>query len=278
MRNDLGHVFVTGADGMVGSYVDFGIRTSRKTLDITDFEKTQEIIRDHNPKIILHLAAQTDVKVAEENPERTYFVNTIGTYNIAEASKKIGAKLVHISTVGVFNGTKKEPYTLNDSPSPHNHYGRSKYIGEIIVRELLEDYIIIRPGWMFGGGPKKDKKFIAKIIRQLEKPQIEVVDDQFGTLIFAKDLVHAIKQLILDDATGIYHIANEGFVSRYEVAREIVKIAGAETKITAIKLADPGESSAVGKNEGLLSSVPLRSWKDALREYIETEWPDRWGG
>jgi dTDP-4-dehydrorhamnose reductase len=106
--------------------------------------------------------------------------------------RRVRAKLVYVATAGVFDGSKKEPYTEEDEPNPQNVYGRSKYLGEVMVRDLAPDYLIASGCWMFGGGPGVDKKFVSKIIKQLDQGEIKVVNDKIGSLTYGKDLASAI--------------------------------------------------------------------------------------
>lgn len=257
---------------MVGSYVDFGIKTSHRNFDITDFYEVMKAVKDYKPQAIIHLAAETDVDRCDRDPNYAYLVNGAGTYNIAAAAKEVGAKLVYVSTAGVFDGEKLGPYTEDDEARPQNFYGRSKYMGELIVRGMLKDYIIARACWMFGGGPDKDLKFIGKIIRQFDKSEIKAVDDAYGSPTFGKDLVTAIKQLLLRDATGIFHLSNEGSCSRYEVAKFIIDTLHQDIELSPVHLDYfPGANRV--KNEVMSSKEKLvRPWQEALKEYLETEW------
>ena len=126
---------------------------------------------------------------------------------------------------------------------------------------------------MFGGGPEKDQKFVAKIINQLDKPEIKVVTDQIGSPTFGKDLISGIKKLILKDAKGIYNLANSGVCSRYEFAEAIVKNLGKKTKVIPVKMSDFKMDAPRTFNEGMVSKVKTqRNWQSALTEYLETEW------
>ncbi|MBU1255832.1 SDR family oxidoreductase [Patescibacteria group bacterium] len=273
METDFSKVLVTGSSGMVGSYVDFGIKTDHRSLDVTDLSEVLRVSEFYKPKVIFHLAAETDVDRCERDPEHAYLVNSIGTYNMAVAARNLGAKLVYISTAGVFDGTKKEPYTEEDEPNPQNYYGRSKYLGELIVKSVLKDYIIARAGWMFGGGPEKDQKFVAKIINQLDKPEIRAVNDKIGSPTYAKDLISGIKKLLVAGRTGIFHLSSKGVCSRYDVALSIVKSLRPSVKVLPVDSSYFKLDAARVCSEAMISKEDLsRPWQEALEEYLDTEW------
>jgi len=267
-------ILITGADGMVCSYMDFGIKTDVKTLDITNENSVKEAFEKYQPEVVIHMAAETDVDKCENDPVHAYKVNTIGTYNIAAYAKKYNAKIVYISTSAVFDGKKNTPYYEDDLPNPQSVYARTKYLGEIIVKDVAPSYIIVRAGWMFGGGPEKDKKFVAKIVKKLNDQEIKAVNDTMGGLTFAKDLVSNIKKLIKENKTGVYHLSNKGLCSRYDVACEIVRTLKPSVKITPVG-SDYFNSAAPRGNETIASHAnTMRPWQEALKEYLLTEWKD----
>lgn len=279
MKNiSFGKVLVTGADGMVGSYVDFGIKTNRQSLDVTDLKATMAVVKRHKPEVILHLAADPDVDHCEHDPHSAYLVNSVGTYHISLAARQCGAKLIYVSTVGVFDGQKKDPYQEDDVPDPQNYYGHSKFLGELAVHGLLSDFLIIRTGWLMGGGPKKDRKFVGKIINQLMKPEtreINAVSDQMTSPTFAKDFVAAIKELVRQDARGIYHLVNAGIASRYDVAKKIVDLVRPGVKVNPVPTSFFNLDAKRPVNEALSSKVKLmRPWGEALEDYVRAEWKE----
>ncbi len=273
MEEKLSNVLITGSNGMVGAYIDFGIKTDRDTFDITDKQEVIASIKKHAPKVILHLAAETDLDECEQNPSHAYAVNTIGTYNIALGAKEVGAKMIYVSTSAIFDGLNKEPYTENDLPNPQNQYGCSKYLGEVMLKEVLDDYVIIRTCWVFGGGKSKDKKFVSKIISQIHNQEIKTLDNIFASPTYGKDLVEAIKSIIKNDKRGIFHIVNDGVASRYDMAILIAKILGSKTKITKVEPDYFNLPAERGINESMVSNFgQMRPWQEALEEYIKTEW------
>lgn len=271
-------ILVTGSGGMVGSYVDFGIKTDHRSMDVTDLKEVLNTFEKYKPRAVLHLAAETDVDRCERDPDYAYKVNSLGTYNLAVACKKYGAKLVYISTAGVFDGQKDGAYTEEDEPNPQNYYGHSKFLGELAVKGMLKDYLILRVCWMVGGGPDKDQKFVAKIIRQLldkKTKEIKAITDQAGAPTFGKDLVRAAKILIEKDEKGIFHLANSGKTTRYGVAEFVVKFLGSDAKMVPVDSAYFGLDAKRTKNETLSSRVNLmRPWEEALGEYLADEWKD----
>jgi dTDP-4-dehydrorhamnose reductase len=271
-------VLITGADGMVGSYIDFGIKTNRQSLDITNPKQVLSAIEKYKPEAILHLAAMTDVDQCERNPSGAYLVNSIGAYYVALAAKRCGAKMIYVSTAGIFDGEKNGSYAEEDIPNPQNYYGYSKFLGEVAVRGVLEDCLIIRTCWMMGGGPAKDKKFVAKIIAQLTKPEtreINAVSDQIGSPTYAKDLVAAIKELVRQDAKGIYHLVGAGTASRFDVAKKIVELVRSDVKVNPVPTSFFNLDAKRTVNEVLSSRVNLmRPWDEAVEDYIKLEWAE----
>jgi dTDP-4-dehydrorhamnose reductase len=273
-------MLVTGADGAVGSYVSevFGskynlILTDAHSLDVT---RSCNLIRDLDPWIVLHLAAATDVDECERNPDWAYLTNSIGTQNVAMATKR---KMVYVSTAGVFQGDKYDPYNEFDEAVPANVYGWSKLRGEQLLAHTKapEDVLVVRSGWMFGGGGGLDKKFVGKIEGQLDAGAftIEAVDDKIGSPTYAKDLLHTIDRLLDADAHGTFHGCNEGVCSRYDVACEIVRLRGAGARVRAVDStrfplpAPRARSEAMDTLMLRLAGVEAsRPWQDALAEYL----------
>ncbi|TSC64585.1 MAG: dTDP-4-dehydrorhamnose reductase [Parcubacteria group bacterium Gr01-1014_91] len=277
MKDIFDEAIITGADGTIGTYVDFDIRTNHRSLDVTNLAEVMKVCREHKPKLIIHLAAETDVDHCERDEGHAYNVNAVGTYHIALAARDLGAKLVYISTSGVFDGAKSEPYTEDDMPSPRTSYAHSKYLGELAVVGLLSDYLILRIAWVFGGGPTKDQKFIAKILRQIDKPEIKVVSGKRGSPTYGKDLIAGMRRLIEEGKSGLYHMGNAGSPTRADVVREIVRTTGSRAQVEEVPASYFGLPADALRpdNESMVSKVPyMRPWQEALKDYIETEWSD----
>jgi dTDP-4-dehydrorhamnose reductase len=283
-------MLVTGAAGAVGSYVPdvFSDRELVLTdivgdferLDVADPSAVSHTISRAEPDVVLHLAAATDVDRCEQDPDWAFRVNTVGTENVARASKAAGAVLIYISTAGVFSGDKPEPYNEFDEPGPANVYGHSKLAGERIVTTLLETYYIVRAGWMIGGA-HLDRKFVGKIVDLIEggAEQLRAVDDKLGSPTYAKDLLAGIRRLLATDYFGLFHLVNDGSCSRYDVAvaiRDVAGLTGLDVEPVSsahFPLPAPRARSEAMRNYKLelLGLEPMRPWRDALEEYLTRE-------
>lgn len=270
---DRSRILTTGAEGMLGSYVDFGMRTSREMLDITDRNAVQAFVREHRPLAILHLAAATNLDECERDPARAYDINAIGAHNVASAASDVGATLIYVSTDAVFRGDAG-PYSASDEPDPISVYGRTKYCGEMIVARMDANHLIVRTSWVFGGGPTRDTRFVGKIMAQLGAGALalEVQDDAYSTPTYGKDFLAALLTLLDSGERGTFHVVNSGSASRFEMAEHIAKVLHSPVEVKAVRSEHFDSLAKRGTNTALISSQPLRPWRDALTEYLEKEW------
>ena len=279
-------ILITGGSGMLGSDVvpilesEFEVYSpKREELDIKNFEQIRQSILGGGYDWVVHLAALTDLDWCEDNPQEAFLVNAEATRNIAEACRDSRSKLLYISTSGVFCGTKRSPYTEEDIPSPVNVYGRSKYLGEQYVKDTLpeERHLILRIGWLFGGG-HKDKKFVRKMFDLLrERPEVMAVEDIVGSPHYSVDIGRTIVEMIKGDFSGIFHVGNSGEpASRYDIAVAIRDLMGVAAEVVPVSanrfptraFRPPMEAISVEKAENALGHK-LRHWREALAEYIE---------
>ncbi|MCK5512326.1 MAG: dTDP-4-dehydrorhamnose reductase [Thermodesulfovibrionia bacterium] len=272
-------IALTGSDGMLGSditkvFTDVELITlTLRDFDITDLDKTKKNIKEIKPEYLIHAAAYTDVDGSENNPDKAFLVNGIGTRNVAIACQDINCPIVYISTDYVFDGKKKDPYNEWDISNPINKYGLSKLIGENFVTSLTNRFYIVRTSWLYG---KNGKNFVDTILRLMsERKEVEVVDDQKGSPTYTYDLAVTLRELI-GKGFGIYHISNTSQCSWYEFALEIAKLKGMNTNIkpiTSNKFKRPAKrpffsvlNNTMLRLEGIKG---LRHWKEALKEYLE---------
>lgn len=273
---DFSRVVTTGARGMIGSYVDFGMRPAHDELDILDEHAVMRFVMEKKPRAVIHLAGATDMARCESEPAYAYELNVRGTYTVARAARAVGATLVYASSSRVFRGDKSAAYTEEDVPAPDTHYGRTKYFGEIIAAEIAPKCIIARTAWVFGGGPGRDDKFYGKVLKQLREPEIVALNDVHGSPTFGKDYIATIKELIAEGETGIFHIANEGSATRYDIAQAMVEELKSGAHVRAVDRSFFASGASLPANEAISSKrITLRPWREALSEYLRDEWRPR---
>lgn len=278
LGSDLYPVFKSKYKNVVATDIDLNEKWL-KYLDVRDIKACEEIFKEIKPTVVIHLAALTDVEYCEMNPEEAWKTNALGTENIALLSKKYDSTMVYIGTAGIFDG-KKDSYTDFDIPNPLSCYAKAKYAGELFVQQYLTKYFIFRAGWMMGGGPKKDKKFISKIFNQIKqgKKELFVVDDKFGVPTYTLDFSKAISKVLETDYYGLYNQACLGSSSRYDIAVEFVRLLGLSNKVKVRKVSSEyfsNEYFAPRPNSEQLVNLKLisrginymRDWKVCLREY-----------
>lgn len=303
-------ILITGAGGMLGYDLwqvlfpqheiyglgrsdcpDFVKREKWTQTDLTDPTTTYQVITKINPELVIHTAALSDVDTCELNPEKAYLVNTLATRNVALACQRFDTGMLHISTDYVFAGEKDTPYREDDSVNPINTYGKTKYGGEFYVRHLLNKFFIVRTAWLFG---KRRKNFVSEILRRIrsysaeatakdeeksaESAELKIVADQIGSPTYTKDLALAISDLVKKNLYGIYHITNANSASRYEMVQEIVNLLGYQGKVLPMSQTELGLPARRPKysvldnyNWRIQGFKPLRSWKEAIKEFINYE-------
>ena len=257
------------------------VATDVEEMDVTDYALVFQTLNEVRPGLVVHLAGMTDVDGCEKEPDLAYSVNALGTRNVALACQRLGATMVYVSTLAVFDGAKCEPYTEFDRPNPQSHYAKAKYQGEVLVKDFLDTYYVVRAGWLFGGG-KQDKKFVGHIIELAKgRSELMVVDDKFGSPSYTKDLAAGIRELVETGQFGTYHMVNAGGPSsRYEIAQRILEYARIDScrlipcSSAHFPLAAPRPRMEAGRNYNLelMDLQLMRPWRDALKEYIEANW------
>ena len=277
----MGKILVTGADGMLGSELVAVLSPVHEVtaadvgdFDITDPDAVAAAVRSAAPGLVVNCAAYTDVDGAEANRELAFAVNGRGAGNLAEAAARAGARVLHLSTDYVFDGTKSSAYTEDDEPNPLSVYGESKLEGERRVLDAAPEALIVRTAWLYG---HRGRNFVETILKAAsERRGLRVVDDQRGTPTNAADLALIIKELIAIEAEGVVNATNTGSCSWCEFAREILRLAGlTNVTVDAVSSSEfprpakrPGLSVlALDRLSGLLGWVP-RAWEESLAEYI----------
>ena len=231
-------VAVIGATGQLGSDLvkvfEDVIPLTHRDIEVTDLSSC-EILKELKPDVVINTAAYHKTDECEENPEKSFLVNSVGARNIALICKEIGAIDVYISTDYVFDGSKGEPYTEEDVPDPINVYGVSKYAGEILTRNICDRYYIVRVASLFGiaGASGKGGNFVETMIKKGKSgDELYVVDDITMSPTYTKDAAVAIEKILSYKLPyGIYHVTNEGCCTWYEFAKAIFEITGIDAKL-----------------------------------------------
>lgn len=293
-------IYIAGCGGMLGEAFytqyknDFELKCTDKDvneewlsfLDFRDFDAYKKDVMDFKPDYLFHLGAYTDLEFCEQNVDDTYMTNTLSVENAVYIANELNIPLLYISTAGIFDG-KKEFYDDWDQPNPLGVYARSKYMGERYVVENARRFLVCRAGWMMGSGPKKDKKFIHKLMKQIKdgKKELFIVNDKDGTPTYTHDFAKTVKRLIEKEYWGLYNCVCGGQTSRLEVAQELLKVLGKENKVkinivTSAYFKDvyfaerPASERLITKKLDLRGVNKMRDWRIALREYADNYYQD----
>lgn len=288
-------IYMAGCGGMLGEafYLnfkdDYDLKCSDidlnedwlEYLDFRDFSSYRKSVIDFNPNYLFHLGAFTSLEYCENNSDETYQTNTLSVENAVYIANELDIPILYISTAGIFDG-KQQTYDDWDQPNPLGVYARSKYMGERFVIENANRYLVCRAGWMMGGGPKKDKKFISKIMNQIKngKKILHVVDDKDGTPTYTHDFALNVKALIKNEFWGLYNLVSTGQTSRFEVAAELLNILKLQNEIELIPVKSdffkdeffaerPSSERLINKKLELRELNLMRPWQESLNEYIK---------
>lgn len=287
----INNILVTGANGQLGNEIRELIKnlkfrmenykfhfTTSKDLDIVNFKAVENYIKTNNIKTIINCAAYTAVDKAEQDEENADKVNHLAVKNIAQLSKELKIKLIHISTDYVFDGESHKPYVESDRTNPKSVYGKTKLDGEKAILEISpENCIIIRTSWVYSSF---GNNFVKTMIRLgNDKHELGVIFDQVGTPTYARDLAKSILDIlpkINNQKVELYHYSNEGVLSWYDFAKEIMKMEKIECNINPIETKEyptPAKrphysiinKSKIKKDFDII--VPY--WKDSLKECLK---------
>jgi dTDP-4-dehydrorhamnose reductase len=289
-------IYIAGAGGMLGEafYKVFGSEYELKCtdkdvneswlsfLDFRDFDAYRRDVLEFQPDYLFHLGAYTDLEFCEKNVDDTYSTNTLSVENAVHISNELDIPLLYISTAGIYDGGKEE-YDDWDMPNPLGHYARSKYMGEIYVKENKREHLVCRAGWMMGAGPKKDKKFIQKLMKQIKdgKKELFIVNDKLGTPTFTHDFARNAKVLIEMRFWGVYNMVCGGTTGRFEVAQELVRVIGKENEVKVTEVSSdyfkdiyfaqrPASERLLNKKLDLRGINVMRDWRICLKEYVDS--------
>ncbi|SPE15555.1 dTDP-4-dehydrorhamnose reductase [Leuconostoc mesenteroides] len=271
---------ITGAHGQLGQEVQKLLREREltfvaydsKALDITNREAVMATFKAEQPDVVLHAAAYTKVDLAEdEGRAMNWQVNVTGTKNIADATKRYGAKLVAVSTDYVFDGLNVGEYRETDPVNPRNAYGRAKLAGELAVIESGAAAYVVRTSWVFG---EFGNNFVYTMQRLAEShPKLTVVNDQLGRPTWTRTLAEFMLHLIAVEATyGIYHLSNDETATWFDFAKEILKdTAVAVEPVTSAEFPQKAyrpKHSVMNLEKAKATGFEIVSWREALNKFL----------
>ena len=274
-------LLVTGSSGQFGQefcklqstrYEIIGM--SRKDADISNPKQVKAVINKIRPQIVVHTAAITDVDACEDNPDLAMKVNCAGAENVARAAKEMGVPIVHFSTDYVFDGTKLSAYIESDITCAISHYGKSKLAGENAIKDGNSNWTIIRTSLVYS---EHRRNFVKSIITQaVSGKELRVVDDQFSSPTWTKDIVDQTMKIIESNQTGLFHVASKGETSRYEFARLILKILKIDAAVEPVtseqrpRLAKrPGRSTLKSERLGAFGIDLMRPYNEAIEQFLK---------
>ncbi|NOX56332.1 MAG: dTDP-4-dehydrorhamnose reductase [Planctomycetes bacterium] len=279
-------VAVIGALGQLGTDLchklgDEAVPLTHDDVELTEPDSIRRALDRAAPEYVVNTAAYNLVDRAEDEPERAYAVNALGARNLATVCADRDVPLVHVSTDHVFglDRDRTKPYRESDAPGPVSVYGVSKLAGEYFVRSLCKRHFVVRTCGLYGKAGLSGRgkgNFVETMLRLgRERPEVRVVDDQRCTPTATVDLAHAIVRLMQTDAYGLYHVTNAGDVTWFEFATEIFRLAGFETRVVPVrsdefgaKARRPAYSVLDCEKLRAVTGFKLRSWRDALSEYL----------
>jgi dTDP-4-dehydrorhamnose reductase len=288
-------IYIAGAGGMLGEafYTVFRQQFTLACsdidvneewlsyLDMRDLSSYREAVKAHQPDYLFHLGALTDLEYCEQNPQDAWHTNTLAVENAVYIANELDIPLLYISTAGIFDGSK-DTFDDWDTPNPMGMYARSKYAGELFVQQSCRRHLICRAGWMMGGGPRKDKKFIQKIMAQLRggAKELYIVNDKLGTPTYTHDFARTVQHLLEKEYWGLYNMVCDGVTNRLEVAKELVNATGLAGEVNIVPVSSahfsetyfaprPSSERLINTKLELRKANRMRDWKTCLHEYIQ---------
>jgi len=242
-------------------------------LDITNLNALMDLMNAYRPGLLLNCAAYNLVDKAETDQVAAFNVNVKGPRNLAIAASQIETKIVHFSTDYVFDGKKRKPYTEQDETSPLNVYGQTKLLGEKAILGIAMA-AVFRLSWLYGG---EKQNFVGKVLDWAGRGEtLRIADDEISVPTYTEDVVKAVMKAMELGLFGLWHMPGNGFCSRFEWAKEILRLKGLDTEIVPAKTADfkpaaerPGYSVMTGAALESETGFRMPDWRDSLAAFMK---------
>ena len=295
----MARIYMAGAGGMLGEAfykhfkdhyelkcTDIDVNESWLSyLDFRDAKAYQADVAAFKPQWLFHLGAFTDLEYCELHVDESYETNTASVEHAVKIANEQKIPLLYISTAGIFNG-KQDVYDESDQPDPIGHYAKSKYLGEKYVQANSSDHLICRAGWMMGGGARKDKKFIQKLMKQIVdgRKTLHIVNDKLGTPTYTYDFAVNTRLLTQKGQRGLFNMVCGGLTSRLELAHELIALLGLRNDVRIVEVSSdffakeyfaerPPCERLINKRLDDLGLNVMRDWKVALADYVREYYP-----
>jgi dTDP-4-dehydrorhamnose reductase len=278
-------ILVTGAGGQLGldvldSFAEHEVvGLTHAELDVADRDAVHDVVAEHAPEVVIHCAAWTAVDACEQDPAKAHRVNALGPWWFAQACEASGAHLVTISTDYVFNGrigddpSQTRPWTEFDPVDPISEYGRSKAAGEALVRETTRRHSIVRTAWVCGA---RGNNFVRTMLRVGKEHGVaRVVDDQWGSPTFTRDLAQSLREIADRGAYGTWNRTGRGSCTWFDLAKATYEDAGVEVELSRMPSGEldrpaprPAWSVLSDQHAEASGLTPLPPWRASLRELL----------
>ena len=243
-------------------------------FDISNFSNLRYVISEYKPDLIINCTAYNQVDFAEKNFIDAYRTNAIAVRNLAYIASEFDIFLIHFSTDYVFDGNKGDLYIEKDEANPINEYGKSKYAGEVFLREVIDKYLILRLSWVYGDG---QQNFIYKLLQwSKNNAELKIVTDEISIPCSAKMIADYTLKAFNSGLTGLFHLTNSGYASRFDWAKEILKNCKIEKNIIPVTLdyfnLPAKRPKFAAMSNSLISkelNIEIPDWKTSLKEFME---------
>ena len=273
----LGRVLVTGASGQLGcdlcELLDSAVGRSHAELDIADPAALTRAFDEADPQVVFNCAAFHNVDACEREPDRAWEVNVRAVRDLGQLCAGRGARLVHLSTNYVFDGTAERPYAEDDLPAPRSVYAITKLAGEHAALAYAPGALVVRSAGLYGlhGSRSKGGNFVQRMLaRAREQGALRMVADQLLTPTFTADLAAGLVEAVETGLAGVLHLTNAGACSWHEFTVAILENAGLDVPVEAVPTTRSPGSPDRPLNGVLVShrGEPRRHWREALDDYM----------
>jgi dTDP-4-dehydrorhamnose reductase len=288
-------IYIAGCGGMLGQAVHAACSAVAEVsasdlaprgdwldeLDVADLDGFWSAAESFGPDLVVNLAAQTDLERCERLPDLARAANSEGAANGARVAQRLGVPYVTISTAGIFDG-RQDVYSDDDPAHPLTVYGATKLAGEEEARAITAEHFVLRAGWMMGGGPALDKKFVNLLYRQLAAGSrtLHAVTDKLGSPTYTHDFARMLLEVVASGRYGTYNMVGEGPASRYDIAVELVRLLGLADDVEVVPttsdyfaedyFAERPRSEQLSNDRLRATGLgPMRHWREALADYAE---------